>query len=74
MNSIEISNQLLRLNERRKALETLVRYETDAMKLRFYERELEELCSEIRCGEHDLRPASGQKVLPFIVKPPNRLR
>lgn len=66
-----ISNELLRLGERRRALETLMRYENDLAKLKFYRSELELVLIQIADRQQSLE-SPKKKVLPFIAKKPVR--
>jgi hypothetical protein len=71
MDPLAISNELLRLGERRRALETLMRYETDLVKLKFYRNELELLFAEIAKQQESLA-LPKKKVLPFPTRKPVR--
>jgi hypothetical protein len=71
MDSRVISNELLRLDERRKALEVLMRYETDLVKLKFYRNELELVFTDIAARQESL-DLPRKKVLPFPTRKPVR--
>ena len=74
MNLGQLNNELLILQERRRALETLIRHEIIAPKVSFYENELRHVDSDIRERQQSL--LRGQqtkaKVLPFPPKNPAR--
>jgi hypothetical protein len=69
MNPGQLNNEILILQERRRALATLIRYETFAAKLSFYESELRQVDFDIREREQSQVKA---KVLPFPTKNPAR--
>jgi hypothetical protein len=71
MDPLAISNELLRLSERRRALEILMRYETDLVKLKFYRSELELVFAETAKQQQSLE-LPKKKVLPFPTRKPVR--
>jgi hypothetical protein len=54
------------------ALETLLRYERDIEKLKFYKRELDLVIGELRKIEEAIGKRPIAKVLPFAPKKPTR--
>ena len=74
MNLSQLNNEILILQERRRALGILIRHELFAAKLSFYENELRQVDSDIRERQQSL--LRGQqakaKVLPFPAKNPAR--
>ena len=61
------------LEEKLRALATLIRYEQDFDKLKFYHREFELVATELRSIEDAIsQKKKSSKVLPFIPKNPRR--
>jgi hypothetical protein len=60
------------LNEKLRALEILIRYETDLKKLKFCKRELDVISAELREAELSFFKKKSAKVLPFVPKDPAR--
>jgi hypothetical protein len=74
MNPGQLNNEILILQERRRALATLIRYEAFAAKLSFYESELRQVDFNIREREQSALGSqqTKAKVLPFPPKNPAR--
>lgn len=74
MNLGQLNNELLILQERRRALETLIRHEIFAPKISFYENELRHVDLDIRERQQCLLRSqqTKAKVLPFPAKNPAR--
>ncbi len=69
---LQPSRELSVLNEKLRALEILIRYETDFEKLKFYKRELDVIAAELRETELRFPKKKSAKVLPFTPKHPAR--
>ncbi len=66
------SLELSVLNEKLRALEILIRYETDFDKLKFYKRELDVIAAALREAELRFLKKKSAKLLPFASKHPAR--
>jgi hypothetical protein len=74
MNPGQLNSEILILQERRRALGTLIRHEIVAAKLSFYESELRQVDLDIRERQQSLLRSqqTKAKVLPFPPKNPAR--
>ncbi len=68
--NLQPSGELSVLTEKLRALEILIRYETDFDKLKFYKRELDVIAAELREAELRFLKKKSAKVLPFAPKHP----
>ncbi len=70
--NLQPSRELSVLNEKLRALEILIQYETDFDKLKFYKRALDMIAAELREAELRFLKKKSAKVLPFAPKRPAR--